>query len=874
MKEKRHTGIGLTSEEAEKRLVQYGSNCLPEFQQSGPLRIFFHQFLSPLIYVLFAAVAVSFWMGHIEDAVFIGIVLLVNALIGTFQEYSAQKAAQALKKLVPQMAVALRDGNEISVPSDTLVPGDVVLLASGDKVPADMVLLSLHGLIVDESLLTGESVGIEKEICKEREKAEKRHCLFAGSIITKGRARGEVTATGSHTEIGKITQMVTGGAETKPPMLIRMEKFSLNLSFIVLAAVILLFIVQWARGEDLKEVFLLAVALAVSVIPEGLPAAITVTLAVGMHRMAKQHVIIRKLMAVESLGSCTLIASDKTGTLTINEMTIRVAMLPDGERIAVTGEGLQVDGHAMQDTEKALLLPLCRAGILANEAIFHHEGNPHGEGDKVDIAFLVLGHKCGLIRKPLLHEMPEIAVIPYESEHAYSGALHEDNGVQRLYIKGSVEALLPMCTAMRIGTEIVSIQPDKLLADVEILAAEGYRVMGLAEGVVEKGAALPSTVQPPQGLVFLGIVGMIDPLRAEAKEAVAQCHHAGIEVAMITGDHPVTALAIAKELQLASHEKGAVTGKQLHEASQQGDDVLQDMIRQHRVFARVEPVQKRMIVEALSNQGHFVAVTGDGVNDAPALQRAHVGIAMGKRGTDVARESADIILTDDNFASIVQGVKQGRIVYNNIRKVIYLLVSTGMAELVLFLFSLLFQTPMPLVAVQLLWLNLVTESVQHIALAFDPEEGDELRQAPRKPKEPIFNRLMIERIMVSAWWMGLLAFGAFYWFYHHGHTVEQSRNMALLLMVLFENIQTLNSRSERHFIISDFFRNKLLLWSILAAQGIHIIAMHVPLFQSVLHIMPVSLSDWLVLLVLAMSLLGIGELHKLFMYKRTNRKAV
>lgn len=853
---------GLSSDIAAQKLIKYGANTLPQEKQPGVVRMFLRQFLSPLIYILLAAAVVSLWVGEPEDGIFIAIVLLINAFIGAFQEYSAQKAAQALKNLVPHTACVLRDGKEIHVPSEELVPEDIVLLASGDKVPADMYLLSAQGLIVDESLLTGESAGVEKCVYSPEDTREKKHMLFAGSIVSRGRACGKVVNTGVRTEVGKITATVAGSRQTKPPIVIRLEKFTAKLSYVMLAVITLLFVVQWAQGQELKEVFLIAVALAVAAIPEGLPAAITIVLAVSTSRMARHNVIIRKLVAVESLGSCTLIASDKTGTLTVNEMTIQRVVLPDGDEVNISGEGLSVEGHRLNATDRQLLFRLCRSGILANEGKFDCRGaEPKAQGDMVDIAFLVLGHKCGISRPELLESMPELAVLPYESENAFSGTVHQDGTIRKIYVKGSLEALLSMCSSMAGGSKDLPIDRKMLIRKAEELAAEGYRIIALAEGKVEGNAPLPSVQKPPKGLTFLGLVGMIDPLRPEAGDSVARCRGAGIEVAMITGDHPATALSIARQLNLDTGQ-GVVTGADLHQHENNDQNVLNKFIRKVRVFARIEPVQKRTIVDGFVKEGHFVAVTGDGVNDAPALRHAHVGIAMGKRGTDVARESADVILADDNFASIVYGVEQGRIVYNNIRKVIFLLVSTGMAELVLFLLAMLFQMPMPLVAVQLLWLNLVSNGIQHVALAFEPAEGDELRYPPRAPDEPVFNRLMIERVALSAIWMGSMAFMVFYWLCHQGYALEEARNMTLLLMVLFENAQVLNSRSERHSMVKGFFRNKFLLLSILAAQGLHILAMHVPALQSVLDIFPVSLHEWGVLLLIAATLLLLGEGYK------------
>jgi magnesium-transporting ATPase (P-type) len=579
-----------------------------------------------------------------------------------------------------------------------------------------------------------------------------------------------------------------------------------------------------------------------------------------MRRMAQRGVIIRRLLAVESLGSCTYIASDKTGTLTVNEMTIQRILLPNGNEYEISGEGMDLHGIVSPPPlpDDALNLHhLCNVGGLANEARLEWEtDNWTGHGDRVDVAFLVLAEKFGVDYKRLQRNCPELAKIPYESENAFAASINRCADGIELQVKGSVERLLAM------STELSDDDCDHIEQQVEYLAKQGFRVLGLARRQLDQLPPDPMTCL--ENLEFIGIVGMIDPLRPDAVDAIQRCRDAQIDVCMITGDHPQTAWALALPLGIADGSMHPVSGPQLAEALTQNSTAFHDLIQGSRVFARVEPHQKKQIVDQLIKNGEFVAVTGDGVNDAPALSRAHVGISMGKRGTDVARESADIILTDDLFSSIVEGIKQGRIVYNNIRKVIFLLISTGAAEITLVLLSLLFGMPLPLFPLQLLWLNLVTNGIQDIALTFEPEEGDELKRPPRSPNEPIFDRLMVERVVVNALVMGVLAFATFSWQIQNGAEVESARNVTLLLMVLFENVHVLNSRSETRSIFRQyFFGNPFLIFGMLGAQAIHIGAMYTPGLRDVLQVQPVSIVQWSQLLSIAMCLIIVDELHKL-----------
>jgi magnesium-transporting ATPase (P-type) len=866
---------GLSTQQAAARLAETGPNVLPERRRPGPLLIFIRQFKSPFIYVLFAAALVSLGLGQTINAAFIAIVLLLNAMIGTIQEYAAQRAATALKKMVPSRSTVVRDGRPIQIDTSTLVVGDYVLLSSGDKVPADIHLFAAHNLHADESMLTGESNESHKQILQEYTDdaplADRHNMCFAGTVILRGRGEGQVIATGSNTEIGKIARDVGVGDEVKPPLLVRIERFTQRITYGILILISLIFIITVVRGDDLATVFLLAVALAVSAIPEGLPAAITVALAIGMRRMARKGVIIRRLLAVESLGSCTYIASDKTGTLTVNEMTIQRILLPNGNQYEVSGEGIDLHGiisPTPSPGDALNLRLLCSAGGLANEAWLEKETDDWiGHGDRVDVAFLVLSEKYGVDYESLQQSCPELAKIPYESENAIAASINRCPDGIELQVKGSVEQLLTMSSSMTGLAEPDNAQIEK---QIDALAKQGFRVLGLAHRKLDQLPSDPLTSL--EKLEFIGMVGMIDPLRPDAIDAVQRCRDARIKVAMITGDHPQTAWALALPLGIADNSMQPVSGSQLATASNEKSGAFRDLVHGSRVFARVEPHQKSQIVDQLIQDGEFVAVTGDGVNDAPAISHAHVGISMGKRGTDVARESADIILTDDRFSSIVEGIKQGRIVYNNIRKVIFLLISTGAAEITLVLLSLLFGMPLPLYPLQLLWLNLVTNGIQDIALAFEPEEGDELNQPPRSPDEPIFDRLMIERVLVNALVMGVLAFATFTWQIQNGASVESARNITLLLMVLFENVHVFNSRSEtRSMLRQYFFGNPFLIFGMLGAQAIHIGAMYTPGLRDVLQIQPVSIVQWSQLLGIALCLIIVDELHKLIHARHSAR---
>jgi len=863
---------GLSSAEAARLLREHGPNRLPEAPIPGLAVIFARQFLSPFIYILVVAAAASFLLGQVANGVFIVAVLLLNAVIGTVQEHSAQRSAAALRNLVRGEIRVVRDGRPQKIDVRDVVPGDRVLLASGDKVPADVRLDGSTNLAVDESMLTGESMAVTKnagaDVPEGAPLAERYDQCFGGTIVTRGRGEGVVIATGTDTQIGRIARHVTAGHTAQPPLIIRIRRFTYEVAAAILVAIFVLVGLMLVRGGyDAQGIVMMVIGLAVSTIPEGLPAALTVALAIGMRRMARHNVIIRRLVAVEALGSCTFVCSDKTGTLTVNELTIRRVVLPDGATFEVTGEGVapgEVVGDGTARIERLVL-----AGLLANESHLDYSGGEWvSDGDIVDVAFLVLGKKLGLSLSAERDRARRIDLIPYESERAFSGSLNARGDHTCLYVKGSPEKVLSMSTRIETADGYAPLDRVAVTRQFETLAADGYRVIALAWRPANGHRAEDEL----DDLVFLGLVAMIDPMRPDAREAIRRCRDGGIDVAMITGDHPATARAIALDLGLSDPDDEVVTGAAIR-AAEHDPAGLDRLIRGARVFARIEPTQKEAIVDSLQRAGHFVAVTGDGVNDAPAMKHAHAGVAMGKRGTDVAKETADLIITDDRFASLVDGIEQGRIVYNNIRKVIALLIATGFSALLLFFLTVLAGLPMPLTAVQLLWLNLVANGLQDVALAFEPKEGHELDRPPRDPAEPIFERHILEHVLVIGGTMGVLAFAVYWSALAHASDAEHARNLTLMLMVLFGNIHALSARSEtRSLFTISFFANPLLVLAVPLAQGLHIAAMYLPGLSGVLSLVPVTLAEWGTLAGVALLLLAVEEGHKAIVRARLARE--
>jgi magnesium-transporting ATPase (P-type) len=868
---------GLTNEEAEKRLKFYGENVLPSQKATTLLQIILHQVLNPLIFILIAAAVASIAIGEAKDAIFILLVIVINSGLGAYQEYNAEKSAASLQSVLRIKARVKRNNKEEEVDSEILVPGDIVLLESGIKVPADLRLLEASNLTTDESFLTGESIAAKKFIGILKPStgvSERTNMAFAGSTVISGRGLGMVVSTGIDTQVGKIAQDVTESESAKPPLLLRMERFIKQISIFIIVLSVILAVILRMQGLDFAAIFFFVVALAVSAIPEGLPVALTVALSIATKRMAQRNVIVRKLTSVESLGSCTVIASDKTGTLTVNEQTVKKIFLADGSSFSVSGEGYNGNGKVVNDKGEQevndkindLLRIVNEVAVLANEASLTSENDKwKHHGDAMDIALLGMSYKLKANPEEIRSGIKLVDKIPYESERKFSAAFYEKDGAIYVGAKGAVETILEFCNSAADEKNKSEIDKEAILRHAEDLSGKGYRVLAFAGGEYpdfQKQSEYDNDQLPE--LTFYGLICFIDPLRAEAKDSVKECKEAGIKVIMITGDHPATAQNISKELGIADENEKVVTGQMLSEAGPSDSPAYEKLVSSTSVFARVSPAQKLEIVDVLIRDGEFVAVTGDGVNDAPALKRANIGVAMGS-GTDVAKEVGSMIVVDDNFSSIVAGVEEGRFAYDNVRKVIYLLISTGAAEVFLFIAAIFAGLPLPLLAVQLLWLNLVTNGIQDVALAFEGGEPDAMKRKPRKTSESIFNPLMIKQTVVSGLTMGSIVFGMWFWLNNYTNMSEfHARNVILLLMVFMQNFHAFNCRSER---VSAFKvplkRNWILVFGVLAAQGIHILSMQIPFMQNILRLEPVTPDEWIQILVLAVPMILVMEVFKL-----------
>lgn len=860
---------GLSSAEAERRLVQYGPNRLPEPRSTSVFAVFLRQFRSPLIYALLAAAILSLASGDISDCIFIAVVLLLNGIVGTFQEYSAEHAAAALRRLEQHVAQVVRDGVRQQVSVTDVVPGDRVILEAGMRVPADMRLVESIDLTCDESLLTGESSPVAKQPASGAAAN-----AYAGTLVSRGKGLGIVLATGSMTEMGRIADAIGSRRIARPPLIIRMEAFSRTIAILIAVVIAALVAIGLLKGLGAAELFPLAVGLAVSAIPEGLPVAISVALAVGMRRMAAAGVIVRRMAAVEALGSCTMIATDKTGTLTLNTLTVTDIVLPDDTHLRCeTGTDIdtcrivsdELDPDEAQRRARRLLL----AASLPNEAQLVRElGGWIGYGDTVDVALLTAARKGRVDHADVRNVHAVIDAIPYEPERRYAASLHRTTSGVSMFVKGAPETLIEMCDGTEVNGRQAPLDRDALLHQSKVLTGRGLKVLAFAAGQLHSEPIDGFGHRHLVRLDFLGFAGMQDPVRLEVPAAILACRRAGIEVAVLTGDDPRTAATIAGDAGLAFSADQIATGDDLTAAQAIGECALDALTARVRLYARTSPAQKLAIVRSLARNGHFVAMTGDGINDAPALRHAHVGIAMGS-GTDIAKESGDIIVADDNFASIVKGVEEGRVAYANIRKVVLMLVSTGAAELLLFALTVPFGLPLPLTAVQLLWLNLVTNGLQDVALAAERREGNELTRPPRRPSEPLFDALMIRRVVMSGAIMGLGGFAVFSWLLARGYTTESAQCLLLLLFVFYENFQTVACRSEQLSVVQQsLLRNPLLLATVVGSQALHFAAAYTPGLNTVLGLRPFTAVEWLMLLGVGATVLVAAELDKWLLSRR------
>jgi Ca2+-transporting ATPase len=865
---------GLSDARAKKNLEIYGPNKLPEGAGISRLKIILHQFTSPLIYILIVAAIVTTFLGDYIDTGVIVSILILNAIIGYFQEYKAETSVQALKRMVVQRARVLRDGREKEIPSETLVPGDIVLLVSGDKVPADLRLFKTTELRIEEATLTGESVPVEKKPQPIQEDnltaGDQKNMAFMGTIVVSGRGRGIVVDTGMRTILGHIAQAVGEVSVTETPLQQKIIKFSHLIGLLVLGSAVAITILGILLGDTLAEIFKIAVAASVAAVPEGLPIVVTITMAIGISRMAKRNAIIRKLPAVETLGSTTVICSDKTGTLTKNEMTVKV--IYDTQHVyEVTGSGYEPKGDILHDWEscdEGALEGLCgilRIGMFCNESnLYEENGEFRVEGDPTEGALIVSAMKAGLHPEEEKKLYPQLSIIPFESERGFMATLHEHNGRKLIFAKGAPEKILDMCSLSPEGSPV---DKEKALKTAELFAQDGMRVLAMAYKEVTGDFGELTHDNLGADFVLAGMQGMIDPPRPEALEAVKGCREAGIRVAMITGDHAVTASAIGRMFGITRGQSKALTGIELEVMS---DADLFTKVEEVSVFARVSPQHKLRIVQQVMRHGEVVAVTGDGVNDAPALKAAHIGVAMGKSGTDVAREASDMLITDDNFASIFHAVEEGRVVFDNIRKVTLFLIPTGVAAIVSILVAMAIGVPIPYVAAQLLWINLVTNGLQDVALAFEPGEKDVIKRKPRSLKEGIMSRLMYERSVLVGLIISAGVLFNFVLALNDGASLERARTIAVTTMVLFQFFQAWNSRSELQsvFTISPS-RNPFLFYSMVAAFLAQIAVVYVPALQWVFRTEPLTGAEWIQIGLVALTVVLAVELDKLIRRKRS-----
>ncbi len=864
---------GLSESEAEKRLVLYGPNRLAEEEKIRKLKILLHQFASPLIYMLATAGMVTIYFREYMDTGVIYFIVVLNAIIGYIQEYKAEESVRALKRMVVPKARVLREGQEKELDSGQIVPGDIVLIASGSRIPADIRLLHSIELKVDEAMLTGESVPVEKAVSPLEEvelmPQDQINMAFMGTIAVGGRARGVAVETGANTILGSIAGEIKEIGQVEAPIQKKIERFAKAIGVLVLAASSLLFIAGLVTGESIREMFMTAVAAAVAAIPEGLPVVVTIAFAVGVSRMARHNAIIRKLPAVQTLGSTTVICTDKTGTLTKNEMTVRAAY--DGRHVyEFTGSGYEPKGEILHEgmrvhpAQEKRLLQVLRIGLLCNESdVYVENGQYKADGDPTEAALIVSAMKAGLLAEAEEETYQQAGVIPFEAERGYMATLFDVNGRKRVFAKGAPERMLEMCVTDAYGA---SLDKDAVSIIARNFAAQGLRVLAFAWKDAPADIKELTHSDAESGLVFAGLQGMIDPPRPEAVKAIEDCKTAGIRVVMITGDHAVTAKAIAEQMGISGIGEVVLTGSELELMS---DEDLFHRLAKISVFARVAPQHKLRITEQLKRQGEIVAMTGDGVNDAPALKAAHIGIAMGMTGTDVAKEASDMVLADDNFASIFAAVKEGRIVFDNLRKVTFFLIPTGVAAILSIAGAIVLGVPIPYIPSQLLWINLVTNGLQDVAFAFEPGEKDVLMRSPRHPGEGIMSRLLIERTVL----VGLvISLGVIYTFvraFWAGEPIEKARSVAVTTMVFFQFFQAINSRSETQSLFSmNPLDNPFLFFSMIAAFFAQVAFLYMPAFQWVFRTEPITMADWLHILSVAAAVIFAVEADKCLRRRR------
>ena len=845
---------GLSLREVTKRINKYGYNELPTNKRRSILEIFIGGLIDSIVLLLIVAIIASFLVGEYLDGFAIMFIVLVDLILGTIQEKKASNTAESLSNLIKEKVKVIRNGKESFIDATEVTLGDIVLFTSGDKVSADTRILSSHNFTIDESTLTGESLPVEKNSSVLKNKNisinEQTNMLFAGTSVVTGRATGIVVNIGLSTEIGKIANTINETKEEKSPLTIRVEKFSKQMSILIIIIAIIIAILLFIKGFSLNEILLSVIALSVSAMPEGLPLALTMALTIASRNMAKNKVVVKKLHSVESLGSCTVIASDKTGTLTVNEQTAKKILLPNNNEYIISGTGYNTSGEIIGNNLK-LAKEVAILGQINNEAEF---SDGKLLGDSIDLAFLVLGKKA----KININDIEIIDSIPYESASKYSAVFYKKNNETYCTIKGSLEVVESFCNSINL---VKTFDKQRLEKQNEYLAGDGYRVIALANGRIDEKESYSE--KDIKDLAFMGMVGFIDPIRKEAPAAIKKCRRAGIKVLMITGDHPLTAYKIAKDLKLVSDYSSVTTGDEVDKYLKKSEKDFDKFVMSKIIYTRVTPLQKLKIIESLKRQGEFVAVTGDGVNDAPALKAANIGIAMGS-GTDIAKETANMIVMDDNFTSIVEGVEDGRVAYANIRKIIYFLISCGLAEVLFFLLSVLFNMPVPLVAIQLLWLNVVTDGLQDFALSFEKAEKGIMKEKPISPQTSLFDKDLMEEILISGISIGLIVFGL--WFYLIkiiNMNVSIARGYIVALMIIIQNIHAINCRSERNSALTiPVESNTTFIFSIIFSVIIGIAILEIDFLNSFLKTSFIPYNQLLLLFCLGMIIFVIMELYK------------
>ncbi|ATI81586.1 HAD-IC family P-type ATPase [Sphingobium yanoikuyae] len=853
---------GLDQRDAEARLRRYGPNALPEAPRQHPLLRFLAHFNSVLIYFLLGAALIALLLNHGIDAAVILAVVLVNAVVGFIQEGKAEEALGAIQDMIAPHAMVLRSGERRVVAVPELVPGDIVLLEAGDRVPADIRLLRARGLLIDEAALTGESVAAEKHqtlIAADAGIADQNNMAFSGTLVAAGQATGLVVETGSHTQIGRISGMLKAVEVGKTPLVRQIDDFARLMTWSVLAGAVVLFLFAvLARGFHWIDALIAIVALSVGVVPEGLPAVITITLAIGVQRMAARQAVIRRLPAVETLGATSVICTDKTGTLTRNEMTVRHLLLPGGD-LHVSGSGYAPTGAISVaeggDDAEALAdaAPILRCGLLCNDALLRHGHDGWTvQGDPMEGALVALAMKAGLSADHVRDEWPRIDEIPFDAAYRFMATLHRaPDGSSAIFIKGAPEALLAMTGAGAVAWD----------ARLSAAADRGERLLGFA---VKRIASAPDRIgfdDLKNGVELLGLMGFIDPPRDEARQAIAQCRSAGIAVKMITGDHVGTAIAIARQLAL-DDDPQAMSGAEVEALD---DEALAARVRDVDVFARSSPEHKLRIVRALQSHGLVVAMTGDGVNDAPSLKQADVGTAMGIKGTEAAKEAAEMVLLDDNFASIVAAVREGRTVYDNIRKVISWTLPTNGGETLAVVIAIIAGFALPMTATQILWINLVLTVTLGLVLAFEPTEPGTMERRPRAAGAPLLSPFLLWRIMLVSVLMGAMALGIFFYAQHVGHDIDTARTMVVNMLIVGEIFYLFNVRflHMRSLTLRGVMGTPIVLAAIVAVVIAQLLFTYAPFMHDIFDSRPLSLTDGLMIIGLGAAMFAVLELEKL-----------